>query len=95
MTRIPYFEKVAKAGPTNPWITMVHGASQSRHLFSAQVDAFRDHYQLLLIDLPGHGKSSEIEGPYGPEEYAEAVLAAMDCAKIETTHFWGTHTGQV
>ena len=72
---------------------MVHGMSQNRRLFSAQVSAFQKDYRLLLIDLPGHGKSSEMRGPYGPEEYAAATLAAMDAAGVESTHFWGTHTG--
>ena len=72
---------------------MVHGMSQNRRVFSAQVGAFQTTYRLLLIDLPGHGNSSEISGPYGPEEYAAATLAAMDAAGVESTHFWGTHTG--
>ena len=72
---------------------MVHGMSQDRRVFSAQVGAFQKNYRLLLIDLPGHGKSSAMSGPYGPEEYAAATLAAMDAADVESTHFWGTHTG--
>jgi 3-oxoadipate enol-lactonase len=67
--------------------------SQNRRVFSAQVGAFQKDYRLLLIDLPGHGKSSAMSGPYGPEEYAAATLAAMDAANVERTHFWGTHTG--
>jgi pimeloyl-ACP methyl ester carboxylesterase len=90
---IPYFEKVEVAGQARPWITMVHGMSQCRRVFSAQVGAFQENYRVLLIDLPGHGKSSEMSGPYGPEEYAGATLAAMDAADVEITHFWGTHTG--
>jgi 3-oxoadipate enol-lactonase len=93
MNPIPYFEKVEVAGQAKPWITMVHGMSQSRRVFSAQVGPFQKNYRLLLIDLPGHGKSSEMSGPYGPEEYAAATLAAMDAAGVEITHFWGTHTG--
>src|SRR5688572_13722240 len=88
MSPIPNFEKVEVAGQAKPWITMVHGMSQSRRVFSAQVGLFQKNYRLLLIDLPGHGKSSEMSGPYGPEEYAAATLAAMDAAGVEITHFW-------
>lgn len=90
---LPYFERITDAGATRPWITMVHGASQHRGLFSAQVDAFRADYRLLLIDLPGHGRSSGHPGPYGLAEYARSVLAAIRAAAVERTHFWGTHTG--
>lgn len=72
---------------------MVHGASQHSGLFSAQVDAFQADYRLLLIDLPGHGRSSAHSGPYGLAEYARSVLAAIHAAAIQRTHFWGTHTG--
>lgn len=90
---IPYSETIDVVGDTAPWITMVHGASQDRRLFAAQVPAFQQDYRLLLIDLPGHGRSVAVPGPYGLEEYAAGVLAAMDRAGVESTHFWGTHTG--
>ncbi len=90
---LPYFETIANAGENRPWITMVHGASQHSGLFSAQVDAFQADYRLLLVDLPGHGRSSSIPGPYGILEYARSVLAAIHAAAVERTHYWGTHTG--
>lgn len=90
---VPHFEAITRAGESRPWLTMVHGASQHGGLFSAQVDAFADDYRLLVIDLPGHGRSTDCPGPYGPAEYARAVLAALDAAGVARTHFWGTHTG--
>jgi pimeloyl-ACP methyl ester carboxylesterase len=90
---VPHFEAIAKASASSPWITLVHGASQHSGLFSAQVDAFQADYRLLLIDLPGHGRSSDGPGPYGLAEYTRSVLSAMHAAEVERTHFWGTHTG--
>jgi len=90
---VPYFEKITTAGESKPWITMVHGASQHSGLFSAQVAAFQSDYRLLLVDLPGHGRSSGMPGPYGIVEYARSVLAAIHAVGVDRTHFWGTHTG--
>lgn len=90
---LPHFETIATAGATRPWLTLVHGASQHSGLFTAQVEAFRDDYRLLLIDLPGHGRSSALPGPYGIAEYTRSVLAAINAAGVERAHFWGTHTG--
>jgi 3-oxoadipate enol-lactonase len=87
------YEVVTDAGPDYPWLTLVHGMSQSRHVFSAQVAAFRASFRLLLVDLPGHGLSSSLPGPYGLEEFTASVHAAMGAAGVERTHFWGTHTG--
>lgn len=90
---LPFHETFVDAGPDRPWITLVHGLSQHSGVFSAQVGAFRDRYRLLLVDLPGHGGSATLPGPYGAEEYARSVLAALDHVGIARTHFWGTHTG--
>ncbi len=90
---LPHFERITSAGKTRPWITMVHGASQHSGLFSAQVEAFQADYRLLLVDLPGHGRSVATPGPYGLAEYTRGVLAAIHAAEVERTHFWGTHTG--
>ena len=90
---IPFTEIIDEAGAKAPWLTMVHAAVLNRRIFSSQVQAFRDDYRLLLIDLPGHGNSVDLPGPYGFEEYAASVLAALDAAGVETTHYMGTHTG--
>lgn len=84
---------VDDAGPDCPWLTFVHGFTQHQGVFSAQVQAFRSRYRLLLVDLPGHGTAAGHPGPYGPAEYAGHVTRALDSACVAMTHFWGTHTG--
>jgi 3-oxoadipate enol-lactonase len=83
----------AAGGDSAPWLTMVHGATHNRGYFRSQVEAFRTQFRLLLIDLPGHGASAGLPGPFGFEEYADSVLAALDAAGVEATHYLGTHTG--
>ena len=84
---------VDDAGGSAPRLVMVHGMSQDHRVFSAQVQAFRDRYRLLLIDLPGHGLSADIEGPYGHLDMAGHVAAAITAAGALPCHYWGTHTG--
>lgn len=91
--KIPHYEIIGDQADGVEWITMLHGASQNSHLFSAQLDYFRRSHRLLLIDLPGHGGSSPMTGPYGQAEYTQAVVAALDDVGVQTTHLWGTHTG--
>lgn len=95
MTTPAAHEVVTDAGPDAPWLTLVHGATQHRGVFSAQVAAFRGEFRLLLIDLPGHGLSASLPGPYGMVEYAARVWAAMVevIGEGEQTHYWATHTG--
>ena len=90
---ISFTETIDGAGVQAPWLTMVHAAALNRKIFCSQVQAFRDSFRILLIDLPGHGNSADLPGPYGFEEYADSVLAALDAAGVEATHYVGTHTG--
>ena len=86
-------ELVVDAGPSAPWIVMVHGVSQDRRFFSAQVGEFSEHYRLILIDLPGHGLSARAPGPYGLEEFASAIDGVARITASAPFHFWGTHIG--
>ena len=47
----------------------------------------------MLVDLPGHGLSSDLPGPFGVEAYAASIAGAMDVAGIPRAIFWGTHLG--
>ncbi len=84
---------VEEATLTLPWMVMVHGMSQDHRVFSCQVDAFRPHYRILLIDLPGHGLASACSGPFGPIEFADHVNRELHRYGVEDAIFWGTHTG--
>jgi len=84
---------VEEATLTRPWMVMVHGMSQDHRVFSCQVDAFRPHYRILLIDLPGHGLASTCSGPFGPIEFADHVNRELHRYGVEDAIFWGTHTG--
>lgn len=76
-----------------PWLTLLHGFSQSLRIWEPQVARLNHAFKLLRIDLRGHGHSSAPSGGYGPVEYAADVLGALDALGIGATHFWGTHTG--
>jgi pimeloyl-ACP methyl ester carboxylesterase len=86
-------EAGVEAGAGAPWLAMVHGMTQDRRIFSAQVTAFKARYRLLLVDLPGHGLSAAVPGPYGHADLAAHVGEAIRQAKVGRCHYWATHTG--
>ena len=90
---LPHYRTIETAGADKDWLVMVHGASQHLGIFCSQVEAFQGRYRILLIDLPGHGGSESIVGPYGLVEYAGSVRAVLDHIGVRRMHFWGTHTG--
>lgn len=87
------YDIVDDAGGDAPWLVLVHGMSQDRRVFSTQIESFRTRFRIQLIDLPGHGLSADLPGPFGHREMADAVSAAIDKAGIGRCHYWGTHTG--
>jgi 3-oxoadipate enol-lactonase len=87
------FKTVNTTNSSGPWLVMVHGMSQDHRIFSAQVAAFKDQYRILLIDLPGHGLSSGLPGPYGHLELAAEVPETIAVAGVAPCHYWATHTG--
>lgn len=93
-SKLPHCTTVTVAEQSSaPWLTMVHAATHNQDYFTSQVRAFEKAYRLLLVDLPGHGQSAELPGPYGFEEYAASVLAVMDAVDVATTHYLATHSG--
>ncbi len=87
------YKTIIEAGAEAPWLVMVHGMSGDHRVFSAQVAAFKARYRILLVDLPGHGLSSDLPGPFGHGELAAHVAGAMTDAGAEPCHYWATHTG--
>lgn len=88
-----YYKVIDLNEQSDPWIIMVHGFTHNSNYFSAQVSEFQDEFRILLIDLRGHGKSVNVSGPYGVEEYVDDIFAVLDEVGIEKAHYWGTHTG--
>jgi len=72
---------------------MVHGMTQDHRVFSAQVKYFQNEFRLLLVDLPGHGRSADVAGPYGHWEMMQHVRSALDQVAVGPVHYWATHTG--
>ena len=87
------YETVLGAGAGAPWRVMVHGMPQDRRVFSAQVETFKDRYCIVLVDLPGHGQSADVPGPFGHIELASHVAGAIENAGVAGCHYWATHTG--
>lgn len=87
------YKTITETGTDASWIVMVHGMSQDHRAFSAQVDAFKARYRILLIDLPGHGLSADTPGPFGHAELSNHILGALDNAGASQCHYWATHTG--
>ncbi len=70
---------VRRAGRAGPFVVFVHGNSCSSRCFQRQLDSdLSERFQLVAIDLPGHGDSAKAPPSatrYTLPSYAEVVVA--------------------
>lgn len=82
------------------WVTFVHGAGGSSSIWFKQIREFQKHFNVLLLDLRGHGNSNEqikkaFKQKYTFQSIAEDVLEVLDHLKIKTSHFIGISLGTI
>ncbi len=48
------YHKTFELGPDRDWVVFVHGAGGSSSIWFKQLRAYREHFNVLLLDLRGH-----------------------------------------
>ena len=78
------------------WVVFIHGLGGSTKTWKKQIDSFSENYNLLLLDLPGHGRNAEktIEKVDAQKLHA-GILETMDHLGIEQAHFVGLSLGTI
>ena len=79
------------------WVVFVHGAGGSNGVWFRQLKEFKKYFNVLLVDLRGHGKSKP-ENPgqdtdYSFDEIALDVIQIMDHLQIRKAHLVGISLG--
>ena len=85
--------------PNLPWVTFVHGAGGSSTIWYKQLRTFRKHFNVLLVDLRGHGRSKsaiyEKIRAYNFATIGDEVMEVLDNLKIQRTHWVGISLGTI
>ena len=79
-------------------VVFIHGAGGSSAVWFKQLRDFRERFNILLVDLRGHGRSSEYHGSggrYTLESISQDVIDVMEHEKIASAHFVGVSLGTI
>lgn len=85
------------------WILMLHGIGGNRNIFKKQIDVLTESYNLLLIDLHGHGNSTDhtlskmknIRNDYNFRYICNDIIEVVDFLKIDKFHIMGISLGTI
>jgi len=82
------------------WVVFIHGAGGSSTIWYKQINSFRKHFNLLFIDLRGHGQTEVDEKINTSKEYtfesnSQEVFDVLNHLKIEKAHFIGVSLGTI
>ncbi|MGB2080103.1 MAG: alpha/beta fold hydrolase [Vibrio sp.] len=99
MTKPLLFHKTYTHPTSQEWVVFVHGAGGSSALWFKQIKAYKAEFNLLLIDLRGHGKSKLLpqigQKRYTFDEVARDVLQVLNHLKLQQCHFVGMSLGTI
>src|SRR5258706_4939252 len=72
-----------------PLLVLVHSLGVDHGLWDPQMPALLRYFQVLRLDLRGHGASEALPGDYTMEQLGRDVIAAVDSSKREAFAYCG------
>lgn len=84
-----YYEITGKGAP----LLFIHGLGSSTRDWEEQVNYFASHYQVIVFDVRGHGKSAKPNGPYSMKLFASDTAKLLQYLGITRPHVVGISMG--
>ena len=84
--------------PDADWVVFVHGAGGSSSIWFKQIRDFSQHFNVLMVDLRGHGNSQQDTSQklrYTFEDVSRDILEVLDHVGIDRAHFVGISLGSI
>lgn len=90
---------IVKNANSEKWVTFIHGAGGSSSIWYKQLRSFSAAFNVLLIDLRGHGKSkrptySNLKR-YTFDSIGDDVIEVLDHLNLKSSHFVGISLGTI
>ncbi|HXQ40696.1 MAG TPA: alpha/beta hydrolase [Candidatus Udaeobacter sp.] len=76
-------------------VIMLHGGLGNSNYWGNQVPVLARHYEVIVMDSRGHGRSTRNDQPYGYDLMASDVVGLMDYLKIKKAAIVGWSDGAI
>ncbi|MEM9218790.1 MAG: alpha/beta hydrolase [Cyanobacteria bacterium P01_F01_bin.150] len=73
-------------------VVFVHGLGANLEQFAKQCDYFDNRFQVLILNLSGHGSSQSIR-PFDLASCAQDIIYLLDALNIDKVHYVGNSMG--
>ncbi len=77
------------------WVLFLHAAFVNHTMFQTQIAYFQDKYNVLTLDLIGHGNSTDIRMGDRIEKMSDWIFEILKKEKIKKVHIVGISLGAV
>ncbi len=84
----------AEFGKGQP-VILLHGGLANSNYWGSLVPALDKHCRVIVMDSPGHGRSTRNDQPYGYDLMASDVVALLDFLKIKKAAIVGWSDGAI
>ncbi len=77
------------------WILFIHAAFVNHNMFKAQFDYFKNKYNILAIDIIGHGQSTDTQKGDTIDKMSKWIFDILESESIDKVHIVGVSLGAV
>ncbi|MCI0671444.1 MAG: alpha/beta hydrolase [Myxococcaceae bacterium] len=74
-------------------LLLIHGLGSSTEDWEAQLPAFSQRYQVITVDVRGHGRSDKPAGPYSILQFARDIAELLRALRTGPVHVVGISMG--
>lgn len=78
---------------TGPVVVLIHGVGMHAQIWAPQITALAAHYDVIALDMLGHGRSMLPPDPPALADYADAVIGVLDALDLPRAALIGHSMG--
>lgn len=86
---------VSKTTTHSEWILLIHAAYVNHKMFRTQIDHFKGKYNILAVDIIGHGESTNTAKADSVNQMSSWIHSILEIEGIDKIHILGISLGSI